>query len=137
MRAIFILALLLSTIPANASDRLCSVAQAAWENPYYVARVSHEEIARPLTYTASPPATLIAQHYITATITLTVPQSMPPITYTIQTFDYSETTSLVGYTPLTPRPHDYAYTFRSSAPFSTWACTEGVQAHTFLSIVNR
>lgn len=137
MRAIFILALLLSAIPTNASDRPCAVIPAAYENPYYTARVSHEEMARPLAYTASPPATLIAQHYITETYVITRPNTTPPITQTIWTFEYSETTSLLGYEPLTPRPHDYAYTFRSATSFSVWACAAGAQAHTFLPIISR
>lgn len=139
MRVIFILALLLSAIPPTASDRPCQVTPASWDYAYYAVRVSHEELEqnRTLTYTATPPVTLYAQHYITDTYVITMPNSTPPITRTIWTFEFSETTSLLGYDPYTPRPHDYAYMFRSFAPFHTWACTAGAQAHTFLPIVNR
>ena len=131
---IFLLALV---PPARAWDHACVVSDAAWETTHYAVRVPHEDVALERSYTAAPPATLITQHYITATLVFTIPDSQPPITYTVRTFDYSETTDLLGYTPFVAHAPDYAYFVRSSAPFRVWACAAGARPHVFIPIVSR
>lgn len=136
MCRMFAVLLLLLAIPAHAEDRPCSMVAATYQNPYYRVQIPHEEIARSLTYTAEPPVELITQHYVTATLVLTIPDTIPPITYTVRTFAYSETVSTLGYTPLTPTA--YAYLMRSPAPFRVWGCVDGAaHPHIFLPLVNR
>lgn len=131
---IFLLALV---PPARAWDQPCVVSDAAWETTHYAVRVPHDDVALGRAYTAAPPVTIITQHYITATLVFTIPDTQPPITYTIRTFDYSETTALLGYTPFVAHSPDYAYFVRSDAPFRVWACTADARAHVFVPLISR
>lgn len=132
--AIIALIVFAAIIPTRAQDGSCVVSAASYENPHYIVRIPHGEVGGSLT--ASPPVTLIAQHYITDTYVLTI-SSTPLITTTIWTFDYSETTTLLGYEPLTPRPNDYAYTLQSGTPFRVWSCAQAIHPHIFLPLVGR
>lgn len=128
---------ILFTPPARAWDQPCVVSDAAWETTHYAVRVPHADVALGQSYTAAPPATLITQHYITATLVYTIPDTQPPITYTVRTFDYSETTDLLGYTPFVAHAPDYAYFVRSDAPFRVWACETDARPHIFVPLISR
>lgn len=135
MRALLVLALLLTVAaPVRAQPLSCVVHTADWQATRYVVKVPHEDVALRRSYTAEPPVAITTQHYITATLLITL-SATPLITTTVWTFDYSETIDLLGYTPFTAHPPDYAYFIASPAPFRVWACAAGAPApHLFIPI---
>lgn len=128
-------ALLLLAIPASAQiSAPCVVQAASWDGIRYAVDIPHEAVTYGHAYTAEPPAEIIAQHYITATVVITLPNTSPPITTTVQTFAYSETTAPLGYAPFIARESDYAYFVRSDSPFQAWDCAPSASAHIFLPL---
>lgn len=115
----------------------CTVMQSRWNATHYAIKIPHDVVAQGLSYTAVPPVELITQHYITTTFVFTIPNTTPPITTTIRTFEYSETVDTLGYTPLVAHAPDYAYVMRSDIPFQSYACNAIIQPHTFIPLVHR
>lgn len=144
MRALFIIALLLSTIPANASDRLCVIHTPEWDGAYHAVDVPHDTVVYDRAYTAVPPATLFVQEYtvqvITYTHTITVTEPPPPHTethtHTIPIYTLTETVQLLGHAPFITRAPEYAYHIRSRTPFRFYDCPGHAQPHTFLPLVH-